>query len=291
MISERAYAKINLTLDVNHLRPDGYHDVDMVMQTIELSDLIWLDLTNGQEIVIEASVSHIPLDQRNLAYAAAEVFLHETGCTGGLRIHIDKQVPVAAGLGGGSADAAAVLRGLNRLFETNLPAQRLAQLGASIGSDVPFLVTGGCAVARGRGEVIEPVEHALKAWIVLVRPPVFVSTGAVYDAIERYQERAEPSSVAMVRALQSGSLEAVQAAISNDLTEVTCRLYPQVEDVRRRMEQVAKQPVFMSGSDRHSIACCRTRMLQCVSSTHCVGLPRKYSSRDLCRSMCLWETS
>lgn len=248
MLLERAYAKINLTLDVSHLRPDGYHEVDMVMQTIELSDLIWLEHSANRAITIEASVSHIPLDERNLAHTAATAFYRAAGMERGVRIRIDKQVPVAAGLGGGSADAAAVLRGMNRLFARNLPAEQLEQIGASIGSDVPFLVSGGCAVARGRGEQIERVEHSMKAWVVLVRPPVFVSTATVYGAIEQYASRSEPSSQAMVAALQSGSLDAVQAAISNDLTEVTCRLYPQVEEMRRRMEQVAKQPVFMSGS-------------------------------------------
>jgi 4-diphosphocytidyl-2-C-methyl-D-erythritol kinase len=248
MLSERAYAKINLTLDVNYKRPDGFHDVDMVMQTIELSDLIWIEETEDDEIVIEATVSHIPLDKRNLAYSAVEAFSRATGVRTGLRIVIEKQVPVAAGLGGGSADAAAVLRGLNRLYGTDLPLQTLAQIGASIGSDVPFLVEGGCAIAKGRGEVLTRVEHRLKAWLVLVRPPVFVSTSTVYGAMDQYQTRAVSSSVEMIRALQSDSLDAVLAVVSNDLAPVTEQLYPLVGEVKRRMEQVAKQPVYMSGS-------------------------------------------
>lgn len=248
MLSERAYAKVNLTLDVNYQRPDGFHDVDMVMQTIELSDLIWLEETGERGIVIEATVSHIPLDKRNLAYAAVEAFSLATGISGGLRIVMEKQVPVAAGLGGGSADAAAVLRGLNRLYNAGLSPAALAEIGASVGSDVPFLVEGGCAVARGRGERLERIQHGLKTWLVLVRPPVFVSTAAVYGAMESYQPRLEPSSARMTRALEDESLEAVQAAVSNDLQPVTERLYPPVGEVKRRIEQVAKQPVYMSGS-------------------------------------------
>lgn len=248
MLLERAYAKVNLTLDVNYKRADGYHDIDMVMQTIDLSDSIWLEELPQDEIVIESNVSYLPLDTRNLAYMAADVFRQATNIQRGLRIRIDKQVPVAAGLGGGSADAAAVFRGLNRLWGTNLSPDTLASLGASVGSDVPFLVHGGCGVATGRGERVQLVSHATKAWLVLVRPPVFVSTGAVYEAMKTYQKHAVPTSNRMVNMLVEGDLDEITRCISNDLMAVAESLYPEIGEERHRMENVVKTPVFMSGS-------------------------------------------
>ncbi|QQE79400.1 4-(cytidine 5'-diphospho)-2-C-methyl-D-erythritol kinase [Alicyclobacillus sp. SO9] len=248
MLAERAYAKVNLTLDVNFKRPDGYHDIDMVMQTIDLSDLIWLEEISGGGIKIESNVSYLPLDKRNLAYAATEVFRQETGITTGVRIRIDKQIPVAAGLGGGSADAAAVLRGLNKLWKTGLSTDNLAEMGASVGSDVPFLVYEGCGVATGRGEQVRLVRHPTKAWIVLVRPTVFVSTAAIYGACESFQTRLEPSSKAMVEALKQGDLDRTAGLISNDLTPVAERLYPEIAEMRERLEGVTRSTVYMSGS-------------------------------------------
>jgi 4-diphosphocytidyl-2-C-methyl-D-erythritol kinase len=248
MLLERAYAKVNLTLDVNYKREDGYHDIDMVMQTIDLSDLIWLEELPQDEIVIESNVGYLPLDGRNLAYMAAEVFKEVTGSRTGVRIRIDKQVPVAAGLGGGSADAAAVFRGLNRLWNTGYGLDSLAQMSASVGSDVPFLVYQGCGVATGRGEFIRQVHHRTKAWLVLVRPMVFVSTGAVYQAMQTYQRRLIPSSRAMVETLVQGRLDEMIHCISNDLMPVAEGLYPEIAELRQRVESVVKAPVFMSGS-------------------------------------------
>jgi 4-diphosphocytidyl-2-C-methyl-D-erythritol kinase len=248
LLVERAYAKINLTLDVLGRRPDGYHEVDMVMQSIDLSDLVWVEQTAGPEIEIESNVSHIPLDARNLAHVAAMAFFRYTGISSGLRIRIEKQIPVAAGLAGGSADAAAVLRGLNRLFDTRLSHDELAQIGASVGSDVPFCVHGGCAVATGRGERLQHVEHQLRAFVVLVHPSIHVSTAAVYGAMEAYQERPQPTSLRMLEALRRADVDEVRGLISNDLEPVTCRLYPALADLKRRVEAVAKMPVHMSGS-------------------------------------------
>lgn len=248
MLVERAYAKINLTLDVIQKRPDGYHEVDMVMQTVDLSDLIWLESAHDEGIVVDSTVSHIPLDGRNLAVVAAEAFMAHTGIRRGLNITIDKHIPVAAGLAGGSADAAAVLRGLNRLFDTQLAPEELAEIGASFGSDVPFCVYGGCAVARGRGERIKRVDHNMKAWVVLVRPQVFVSTADVYGAILPADWSVGLASPGLVSALQSGDFTDMVQRVSNGMAATTCRLYPEVAAMRERIVQVTGQPVYMSGS-------------------------------------------
>jgi len=248
VISERAYAKINLTLDVFAKRPDAYHEVSMIMQSIELSDLIWLDSTSSPGIQLDASVSHIPLDDRNLAVVAARRFCDFSRITPGLMIRIEKHIPVAAGLGGGSADAAAVLRGLNRLFNTQLSVQQLEQIGASIGSDVPFCVRGGCAVARGRGERLESVKHQMKPWVVLVRPNVYVSTADVYRSLTSADYSHEDDAPKMIRALQSNNLDQVIGQVSNQLSAQTFRLFPEVEQIQLRMQHLAEGPVFMSGS-------------------------------------------
>lgn len=247
MLAERAYAKINMTLDVFGERPDGYHDVNMVMQTIDLSDLIWLEAADAG-IRLGSPASHIPLDHRNLAYTAAEAFFRSASIAGGARIWIEKQIPVAAGLAGGSADAAAVLRGLNRLYDTGLSPDDLAEIGASIGSDVPFCVYGGCAVATGRGERITHVRHAFRAWVVLVRPAVYVSTADVYGAMTTSDYAVRAQSEEMVAALIEGDLDRVNQLVQNDLLPVALRLHPEVERIRDRMAHVAKVPVHMSGS-------------------------------------------
>ncbi|GMA50539.1 4-diphosphocytidyl-2-C-methyl-D-erythritol kinase [Alicyclobacillus contaminans] len=248
MLVERAYAKINLTLDVLGKRQDGYHSVDMVMQTLDLSDLLWMEEMDQDAVIVDATAPHIPLDHRNLAVAAAELFRERSGIRRGLRLKIEKNIPVAAGLAGGSADAAAVLRGLNRLWQTGYSLDELADMGAEIGSDVPFCVYGGAAVASGRGERIHRFTHSLRAFVVLTRPPVFVSTADVYEATLPEQYASAPASPRMVKALQEGDLERVRQAYTNGLMATTFRLYPEVRALADRIRTVTGQPVYMSGS-------------------------------------------
>jgi len=248
LLLERAYAKINLTLDVLGKREDGYHEVDMVMQTVDMSDLLWIEEIAGHGVEVESNVSHIPRDNRNLAVAAAHCFQAHSGIDRGLRIRIEKQIPVAAGLAGGSADAAAVLRGLNRLWKTGYSADELAYIGGQIGSDVPFCVYGGCAIARGRGERIERVNHDFKAWVVLIKPPVFVSTADVYRAMSSSDYVTKSTSGRMVHALRAASFDEVQELVGNGMRATTERLYPEVQVLRQRIENVSMMPVFMSGS-------------------------------------------
>lgn len=250
MVIERANAKINLTLDVLNKRSDGYHEVDMVLQTIDLADTVSLEETPGEDITVDATVGNIPLDHRNLAVVAADVFRHHSGLKRGVHIHIQKQIPVAAGLAGGSADAAAVLRGLNRLWGTGYRVEQLAQWGVEIGSDVPFCVVGGCAVAKGRGERLTPVYHPLRPWVVLVHPAVYVSTSEIYGSWQTMREPMveEAGNEEMVRALEAGDYARVQNALRNDLAVVACSLYPEVELLRSRLERTLQVSVHMSGS-------------------------------------------
>ena len=247
VLVERAYAKINLTLDVLRKRPDGYHEVDMVMQTVDLSDLIWMDVKESG-IHLDSGASNIPLDDRNLAYVAAQKFLQTAQITSGVTITLEKNIPVAAGLAGGSSDAAAVLRGLNRLFDTGYSVDKLAEMGASIGSDVPFCVYGGSAVAKGRGEQLTRFRHNLKAWAIIVRPPVFVSTADVYGALTPDSMSEQPRSQQMVDALLRCDFEQVVGLVSNGLRPAAERLYPEVKEYADRLSSTIGQPVHMSGS-------------------------------------------
>ncbi|GGJ08767.1 4-diphosphocytidyl-2-C-methyl-D-erythritol kinase [Alicyclobacillus cellulosilyticus] len=248
MLAERAYAKINLTLDVLGRRPDGYHEVDMVLQTIDLSDLIWLEDAPSGVIEVSSNAANIPTDARNLAVAAARALSAACGLARGVRIRIDKQIPVAAGLAGGSADAAAVLRGLNRMWQLGLSADELAAIGAQVGSDVPFCVLGGCALATGRGEQLRKVDHDLRAWVVLVRPPVFVSTAEVYGTLTPDRYAPAPASRAMIPALLRRDFDAVRRLSVNGLAAATLARYPEVRQMWQRVEQAAHVPVQMSGS-------------------------------------------
>ncbi len=176
-ISVKAPAKINLTLDVLGKRTDGYHEVEMVMTTVDLSDRLELTVLDTDEIRIQSEHAYVPNDHRNLAYRAAELLRKRFGIKEGVEIVLDKQIPVAAGLAGGSSDAAATLRGMNELFDLGLSLEELAELGAAVGSDVSFCVMGGTAIARGRGEQLETIPSPPPCYVVLAKPKIGVSNG------------------------------------------------------------------------------------------------------------------
>lgn len=248
MITVKAPAKINLTLDVIGKREDGYHEVEMVMTTIDLADRIDVALTDQSGIAVDCTAAYVPTDARNLAYQAAALMKEAYGIRQGIAIRIDKRIPVAAGLGGGSSDAAAVLRALKALLGLNVSREELAALGAHIGSDVPFFVYGGTAVARGRGERIEPVPAPPPCWVVLAKPPLAVSTADVYRALRLDAIDQPPTSAAMVDALNRQDFAAVCRSLGNMLEAVTFSLHPEVRKLKERMQAFGAEGVLMSGS-------------------------------------------
>ncbi|WP_018131782.1 4-(cytidine 5'-diphospho)-2-C-methyl-D-erythritol kinase [Effusibacillus pohliae] len=248
MIREKAKAKINLTLDVLYKRPDGYHEVEMVMQTVDLADHLVFEAREDDHITLSCGVSYIPLDCRNLVYKAAVLLRERFGIRKGVHIAIDKQIPVAAGLAGGSSDAAATLRGLNRLWELGLTPDELAQLGAEIGSDVPFCVYGGTAIARGRGEMIERLPAAGPLWVVLVKPPIAVSTADVYRNLKVDEIVIHPDANGMAQALRTGDVERIVSHLGNVLEQVTFRLHPEVARLKQQMVKFGAMGALMSGS-------------------------------------------
>jgi 4-diphosphocytidyl-2-C-methyl-D-erythritol kinase len=243
----KAPAKINLSLDVLYKRDDGFHELEMIMTTIDLADRIELELLDENRIVVQSQTRFVPDDERNLAYKAASLVKDRFSINKGVAIKIDKNIPVAAGLGGGSSDAAAVLRGLNKLWNLQLSIDELAQLGAEIGSDVSFCVYGGTALAKGKGEVITPLPAPPKCWVVLAKPSIGVSTGEIYKKLE-LENLEHPDTQAMLEAINTSNYEKMCRNLSNVLESVTLNLHPEVKQIKRDMKRFGADAVLMSGS-------------------------------------------
>lgn len=247
MLYEKAPAKINLTLDVLHKRPDGFHEVEMVMTTVDLADRIWLRSTDDGLITIKSSEQYVPNDRRNLAYQAAELIKKTYDVSHGVEIILEKSIPVSAGLAGGSSDAAATLRGLNRLWKLGIKAADLAALGAKIGSDVSFCVYGGTALATGRGEIIEQLPTPPNCWVILAKPAISVSTADIYRNLN-INTMAHPNTSGMIEALSTNDYQTMCDTLGNVLEPVTMKLHPEVVFLKEQMKKFGADAVLMSGS-------------------------------------------
>jgi len=247
MLYEKAPAKINLTLDVLHKRSDDYHEVEMIMTTVDLADRVWLRSNENGKIIIKSSVQYVPNDRKNLAYQAAELIKNTYGITKGVEITLDKNIPVAAGLAGGSSDAAATLRGLNRLWGLGLSADELATLGGRIGSDVSFCVYGGTALATGRGEIIRRLPAPPNCWVILAKPAISVSTASIYGKLN-LSSVTHPNTKGMLDALVEGDYGKMCGSLGNVLESVTMELHPEVVILKEQMKKFGADAVLMSGS-------------------------------------------
>lgn len=247
-VYEKAPAKINLMLDVLRKREDGYHEVEMVMTMVDLADRLEMEELARDTIIISSQAGYIPLDEKNLAFQAARLIKERYDVRKGVYIHLDKKIPVAAGLAGGSSDAAATLRGLNRLWELHIPDEELQLLGAELGSDVPFCVTGGTAIATGRGEVLEHIPNPPQCWVVLAKPPINVSTADVYGRLRADRIEKHPSLFNMRQALEQQSFSDICSSLGNVLEDVTLPLHPEVQQIKDAMERLGADGVLMSGS-------------------------------------------
>ncbi len=246
-LSVKAPAKINLSLDVLHKREDGFHEVEMVMTTIDLADRVELNTLDEDIIKIESSGGYVPSDFRNLAYQAADLLKKECNRKDGVHITIDKHIPVSAGLAGGSSDAAATLKGLNELWDLGLSMDELAVLGAKIGSDVSFCVYGGTALATGRGEIIKSIPSPPPCWVVLAKPAIGVSTADVYRNL-KLAEVEHPDIRAMVDAIERKDFHQICDLLGNVLESVTLEDYPDVSHIKSQMARLGAEGVLMSGS-------------------------------------------
>lgn len=246
-ILEKAPAKINLSLDVLHKRPDGFHEVKMIMTTIDLADRVELVELPEDTIQIISHNRFVPDDQRNLAYQAALLLKKRYGVKKGVSIAITKVIPVAAGLAGGSSDAAAALRGLNRLWKLGLSLDELAELGAEIGSDVSFCVYGGTALATGRGEKIQHIDTPPHCWVVLAKPTIGVSTADVYRNLKLDSVK-HPDVDGMVEGIKEQDFDKICGLLGNVLEDVTLNMYPEVANIKDQMKRFGADAVLMSGS-------------------------------------------
>ena len=247
MLYVKAPAKINLTLDVLYKRPDHYHEVEMVMTTVDLADRIGLEPRGDGLIKIISADRFVPDDERNFAYQAAKLLKDTYGIEEGVSIKIEKEIPIAAGLAGGSSDAAATLRGLNEMWGLNLTMDELAVLGAKIGSDVSFCVHGGTALATGRGEKITELPAPPACWVVLAKPKIGVSTADVYGGLKLEGIR-HPNTKQMIEAIQKQDYELVCRSVGNVLETVTFTLHPEVVTIKEQMQRFGADAVLMSGS-------------------------------------------
>lgn len=228
-------------------RPDGYHEVSMVMQSVSLHDTLQLErIPEGIELSID--VPWLEADETNLAYRAAAKILAYGRVSGGVRIQLQKRIPMAAGLAGGSADAAAVLRGVNELYRLNLSLDELCSLAAQLGSDIPFCLCGGTMLATGRGEVLKRLPPVPAFWVVLAKPPISVSTAWAYQHYDAEGAERHPDNEAMCRAIAAGSREELAPLLCNVLESVTIKQYPVIAAYKEKMLQQGAMVSMMSGS-------------------------------------------
>ncbi|MCR6545351.1 4-(cytidine 5'-diphospho)-2-C-methyl-D-erythritol kinase [Dehalobacterium formicoaceticum] len=241
-----APAKINLSLDVIGQRENGYHDVRMVMQSISLADQVRVTKKN-QGITITSNVANIPLNENNIAVKAWKTMAHNFHLSGGIQIHLEKRIPVEAGLAGGSSNAAAVLKAVNLLYDLRLPASNLAEIGQSLGADVAYCIEGGIALAEGIGEILTPLPTLPEAWMVLVNPGFGVSTKEVYQALNYQEVSHHPDTECLVQAIKKGDWRTVADQMVNVLEEVTVEKYPQVGEIKKALSDAGLFSL-MSGS-------------------------------------------
>lgn len=248
-LTGNAYAKINLTLDVTGVRADGYHDLESVMHTVSLCDRIVVRQSRTRGILLGCNLPYIPRDGRNLAVRAAEAFFDAAGIAdAGLEIHMKKNIPVGAGLGGGSADAAAVLGLLNKMYGRPLALPRLYEIGLSLGADVPFCMRGGAALAKGIGEQLSAAPVMPDCRLVICKPPVSVSTKRAYALLDQSGQLIHPPASPMLDALRAGDLQAVCAALGNSFQTPVETEKPVIGEIRRLLLQKGAMGALMSGS-------------------------------------------
>ena len=247
-INLKARAKINITLDVTGVRDDGYHELKMIMQTVELYDGVYIKKIEKPIIKLKSNLEWLPKDERNLAYRAAALIREKYGIKEGVYIELRKAIPVAAGLAGGSSDCASVLYGMNKLFDLGISRKILAEIGLTLGSDVPYCLMRGTALAEGRGEILTRLPSCPKAWVVLAKPPMGLSTAAVYKAIDRAKEIYHPNTEAVIEAIKDNDLHRMARNLSNVLETVSMEMCPMVGEIKRRFMETGAIGSLMSGS-------------------------------------------
>ena len=244
----QAFAKINLGLDVLGKREDGYHEVRMIMQTIRMYDQLDMRKSVEPGIHLTTNKKYIPVDENNLVWRAAKLMMDTCGIIEGVSIHLHKVIPVAAGMAGGSSDAAATLVGMNRLFHCGLSKEKLMELGVQIGADVPYCVLRGTALAEGIGEKLTVLPPMPDCWILIGKPGISVSTKYVDTTLDLNTDTVHPDIDGMKKALEDGNLYGITERMGNVLQDVTIPAYPEVERIKEQMKTLGAVNAMMSGS-------------------------------------------
>lgn len=244
----RALAKINLGLDVTGKRPDGYHEVRMIMQSIQMFDQLEIEKSGEPGIRIETNLSFLPCNENNLVYRAADLLMKEFDIRSGLDVKLTKFIPVAAGMAGGSSDAAAVLVGVNRMFGLGLSTRELMERGVKIGADVPYCIMRGTALAEGIGEKLTRLSPMPPCHVLIGKPGINVSTKFVYGNLDLKKVKTHPDIDAIRDAIERGDLHGVARNMGNVLELVTCPAYPVIEEIKELMMQEGALNAMMSGS-------------------------------------------
>lgn len=244
----KARAKINLGLDVIGRRENGYHDVRMVMQTVGLYDRIIMTKIPEEDIRIKTNIGFLPVNENNLVYKAIMLMKNKYNLKGGIEVDLNKFIPVAAGMAGGSSDAASTLFGMNRLYDLNLPMRELMNMGVEIGADVPYCIMRGTALAEGIGEKLTRLPDMPFCHILIAKPPVNVSTKLVYENLDSTQIQSHPDIDGIIEAIRLKDLALVASRMGNVLESVTVPLYPVIDNIKKDMMEHGAINAMMSGS-------------------------------------------
>ena len=250
-IELKAYGKINIGLDVIRKREDGYHDLDMIMQTVGVYDDVIIsreDGTQTYEIEVSTDADILPNDKGNLAFMAAKVLMEAYDIKSKVKIHINKRIPIAGGMAGGSADCAAVLRGVNKLFQVGLTDEQLQEYGVKLGADVPYCIVGGTKRAQGIGEILTDLPTPPKCYVIIAKPDAFVSTKFVYSHIRPAQIENHPDIDGIIESIKAGDLYGMCEKIANVMEDVTIPEYPIIQKVKDILKSNGAVNALMSGS-------------------------------------------
>ena len=247
-ITLKALAKINLGLDVTGRREDGYHEVRMIMQTIHLYDRLDIRKTKESGIRIRTNLSFLPVNESNLVYKAAQLLMEEFDITEGVEVNLTKRIPVAAGMAGGSTDGAAMLYGMNQLYDLGLSRKELMERGLKLGADVPYCLMRGTALAAGIGEKLTQLPPMVKCPVLIAKPPISVSTKFVYQNLKLDEHTMHPDIDALVQDIRNKDLYGVCAHMGNVLESVTIPEYPVIDQIKEQMLHSGAKAAMMSGS-------------------------------------------
>ena len=247
-ISIKSYAKINLGLDVLGTLPNGYHTLKMIMQTITLNDNLSFEKRKDNKIILKTNLPYLPVNEKNIVYQAIRLFMDTMHISSGIYCTVSKHIPVAAGMAGGSGNAAAALKAMDTLFGTKLSDKELAEMGVKLGADVPYCLMGNTALAEGIGDVLTPLPAPPKAKVLIVKPSVSVSTKDVYTNLVLDENTKHPDIDACIKALEDGSLKNLCDNLGNVLEDVTIKLHPCIADIKTKMLEFGADGSLMSGS-------------------------------------------